>query len=305
MSATLDAHDLARQLGAERDAVEIALTRILARSVDADAVAEVVRYALLGGGKRLRPILCVAAFHAAGGHAANADDLYEAAASLELIHTYSLVHDDLPCMDDDDLRRGRATAHRVFGNTAAILAGVALIPLACRILHDSAIRLECGRERAARAVRELCSGAGATGMVGGQVLDVEAEGRTLALDELRRLHRLKTGALFAASLRIGGALAGASEVVLGVLGDFGTRLGLAFQIADDVLDVTVDASVLGKTPGKDAQAAKATFPAQLGVDGARTAARQEAAAAIGVLRDGQLKSPLLEALTGFAVHRDR
>jgi geranylgeranyl pyrophosphate synthase len=289
----------------ERAAVEAALARVAAGISSADPVGTAVRYALAGGGKRLRPILCVAAFRAAAGRAARENDLYDAAAALELIHTYSLVHDDLPCMDDDDLRRGRPTTHRRFGTAAAMLAGFALVPLACRVLYDAARALGLEPPCAAAVVRELCHAAGAGGLVGGQVRDLEAEGGTPPLEELRRIHSLKTAALFSGSLRTGAALAGADAEVRDLLGRFGVRLGLAFQITDDVLDVTMDAAALGKTPGKDRNAAKATFAALLGVDRARETARAEAAAAVAVLRDGRLESPLLEQLAGFAVDRDR
>jgi geranylgeranyl pyrophosphate synthase len=295
----------ARLLQRERTAVEAALARIAGSIPDADPVGAAVRYALAGGGKRLRPILCVAAFRAAGGAAATESDLYDAAASLELIHTYSLVHDDLPCMDDDDLRRGRATTHRQFGTAVAMLAGFALVPLACRLLYDAARALGRDDAGAAAAVRELCRAAGAAGLVGGQVLDLEAEGDTPPLPALRRIHCLKTAALFSGSLRIGAVLARADAGVRDALDQFGVRLGLAFQITDDVLDVTMDAGALGKTPGKDAHAAKATFASLLGVNRARETARDETAAALAALRAARLESPLLEAVAGFAVDRDR
>src|SRR5688572_1868669 len=165
----------------ERAAVEAALARVAAAFTADDPISAAIRYALAGGGKRLRPILCVAAFRAADGHARDIRHLYDAAAALELIHTYSLVHDDLPCMDNDDLRRGRATTHRRFGTGPALLAGFALIPLACRVLHDAARALGLEPGCAGAAVCELCRAAGATGLVGGQVLDLEAEGATPAL----------------------------------------------------------------------------------------------------------------------------
>jgi geranylgeranyl pyrophosphate synthase len=289
----------------ERAAVEAALARVAAAFTDDNPVSAAIRYALAGGGKRLRPILCVAAFRAAGGQAHDELHLYDAAAALELIHTYSLVHDDLPCMDDDDLRRGRATTHRRFGTGAAMLAGFALIPFACRVLYDAARALGLEAPCAGLAVRELCRAAGATGLVAGQVLDLEAEGATPSLAELRRIHTLKTGSLFAGSLRVGAVLARAQPAIADVLGEFGTRLGVAFQITDDVLDVTMDAAALGKTPGKDAETAKATFASVLGIDGARAAARAEAAAALDGLRAARLETPLLEALARFAVDRDR
>jgi farnesyl diphosphate synthase len=289
----------------QRAAVETALARIAAACTDENPVSAAIHYALAGGGKRLRPILCIAGFRAAGGHTDREDAVYDAAAAFELIHTYSLVHDDLPCMDNDDLRRGRATTHRRFGTGAAMLAGFALVPLACRVLFDAARALGLGATCAAAAVRELCCAAGATGLVGGQALDLDVEGGTPTLADLRRIHTLKTGSLFGGALRVGAVLACASPEVTDALGQFGSRLGLAFQITDDVLDVTMDAAALGKTPGKDADAAKPTFASVLGVDTARAEARAEAAAALAGLRAAGLETPLLAALAGFAVDRDR
>jgi geranylgeranyl pyrophosphate synthase len=303
--ARVNASSYADLLERERAAVEAALARIAAAIPDDDPIGAAISYALCGGGKRLRPILCVAAFHAASGQAAHDEHVYDAAAALELIHTYSLVHDDLPCMDNDDLRRGRATTHRRFGTAAAMLAGFALIPLAFQVLHDAARALGLEPPCAAAAVRELCRAAGGAGLVGGQVLDLEGEGATLPLAELWRIHALKTAALFSGSLRVGAVLANADAAVCEALGRFGVRLGLAFQITDDVLDVTMDVAALGKTPGKDVHAAKATFASLLGVARARETARGEAAAAVAVLRAARLESPLLEALAGFAVDRDR
>jgi geranylgeranyl pyrophosphate synthase len=308
-------HDAA-QPAAWRAAVDAELGAMAADVPGEDDVSAAARYALGAGGKRLRPVLCLAAIHAAElqggvteGDEGAASAVYRlrvrAATAIELVHTYSLVHDDLPCMDDDDLRRGRQTVHRVHGTGAAMLAGFALIPLACRILADAAARLELDPARRAGVVAELCRGAGASGMVGGQQLDLDAETASLALDDLRRIHALKTGALFRASLRIGGILARADASVVDALGRFGDGLGLAFQITDDVLDETSDAAALGKTPGKDRDSGKSTFVSLLGVDAARAAARAEADAAVAALREAGIHSPLLEQLAGFAVGRDR
>jgi geranylgeranyl pyrophosphate synthase len=228
-----------------------------------------------------------------------------AAAAIEIVHTYSLVHDDLPCMDNDDLRRGRATAHRVFGTPAAMAAGFALIPLAARTVGAACAQLGLADSATAAAIREMCTGAGAAGMVGGQVLDLDAEGRPLNVTELRRVHVMKTGALFAGAARMGAVLAGADNSQLDALGRYGSSLGLAFQIRDDVLDVTRDATALGKTPGKDVQAAKATFAALLGVDAATAAAQGEAAEAVGALTRAGIDSPLLADLARFAASRER
>jgi geranylgeranyl pyrophosphate synthase len=291
-----------------REATDAALAAIAAETGGADTVTAAVRYAIDGGGKRLRPALCLAAMAAIRPGAAPESDPHavRAAAAVELIHTYSLVHDDLPCMDDDALRRGRATVHRAFDTSAAMLAGLALLPLAARTLADAvrALRLEPAVRAAAQ--RELFAAAGAGGMVGGQVLDLEAEGTpTPAVAELRRIHAMKTGALFSCALRIGGMLGGAAEPQLAALGRFGSRLGLAFQIADDVLDVTREAGTLGKTPGKDRDALKSTYISLLGVAGAGHAARAEAAAAIAALDAAGIRAPVLAELARFAAERDR
>lgn len=298
--------DLDRYLADERAAFEAARRRLVDLLL-ADApvdVAEPIRYALDAGGKRLRPVLCVAAFRAAGG-APDADGIYDVACALELIHTYSLVHDDLPCMDDDDLRRGRPTTHRVFGVERAVVAGAALIPLACRAAVIGGERLGLETEERLGLVMELCRAAGAGGMVGGQHLDLEAEGRAPTLDALEAIHHRKTGALLAASLRLGGLAARADEGVLDALGAYGRSIGLAFQIADDVLDVTASTEVLGKTAGRDAVLAKATYPALLGLDGARARARAEVHAAVAALRAAGVASTELEALARYTVERER
>lgn len=302
MTAVLDAYRLG---------VDSALAEIAQQVDGSDDVTGAVRYALEGGGKRLRPVLCLAAMHAvraARGEEARptpAPAACRAAAAIELVHTYSLVHDDLPCMDDDALRRGRATVHRVYDSRTAMLSGLALVPLACRTLDRAASDMGADRSTRRYAVRTLCEGAGAAGMVGGQVLDLEAEGRPAAMDALRRIHAMKTGALFTAALRVGGVLAGAADDVLAALGDYGAQLGLAFQITDDVLDVTMAANALGKTPGKDRDAMKVTFVSLLGVDAARAAAAAEAEAALACLADADVASPELAALARLAVDRDR
>jgi geranylgeranyl pyrophosphate synthase len=312
----LDSAALHERMQAWRSAVDVELAAVAGAIPEAGPVAAAMRYALDAGGKRLRPILCLAAAEAVAPAAGRADEptpagdatggaRVRAACAIEMVHTYSLVHDDLPCMDNDDLRRGRPTTHRVFGTEAAMLAGFALIPLACRVLSDAAGTLGLPADDRMNAVRELCRAAGAAGMVGGQVLDLEAEGRPVDAAQLARIHAMKTGALFRASLRIGGVLGGADAAAMRALDGYGERLGLAFQITDDVLDVTTDAAVLGKTPGKDMDARKVTFVSLHGVAGARAIATEHAGAAAACLRENGLRSPLLEALAGFAVDRDR
>ncbi len=293
-------------LAAEAERVERALAEVLdAQLADWPApLADPVRYAAVGGGKRFRPILCVAAFRAVSGDEPGAA-VYRIACALELIHAYSLVHDDLPCMDDSELRRGRPTAHRVHGAAAAAVAGAAMIPLACRVLDAGAAELGLSDEERAEALRELCVAAGAAGLVGGQWLDLDAEGRDVTLPDLERVHRAKTGALLAAASALGGRAARAGQAVIDALASYGRSLGLAFQIADDLLDVTARAADLGKPAGRDEVLGKATFPALLGIDAARARATAEADAAIATLRGAGIRSPELEALARFAVDRAR
>jgi geranylgeranyl diphosphate synthase type II len=242
-----------------------------------------MRYSLLGGGKRLRPVLVLTAGEACGRAASQ---LLPVACAIEMIHTYSLIHDDLPCMDDDDLRRGRPTSHKVFGEAMAVLAGDALLTHAFLTLSEAPV------PSSARAalVRVIASAAGpARGMVGGQVEDLEGEGRSLSLAQVESIHRAKTAALIRASVVAGGIAAEAPAHVLRALGDFGERIGLAFQIVDDLLDLTQTSEQLGKTAGKDVAAHKSTFPALLGVEESRRRATlllTEAIASLEPLGDG-------------------
>ena len=266
---------------------------------------EVVRYSLLGEGKRLRPTLVFAAHDAlrGGGDGSSAAGVAELAAAVEVVHAYSLVHDDLPCMDDDDLRRGRPTAHRAFDVPRATRAGYEMVALAARVLERglATLQLPDGRARAIRL--ELFRAAGAGGMIGGQALDLEAEARALPIDALTEVHRRKTGALIAASCVIGALAAESVENQIEGLRAYGEAIGLAFQIADDVLDATATSDQLGKTAGKDAAHAKATFVTLLGVGAARAEAERLAAKAVDHLRDAGLVSPILVELAHYIVTR--
>ena len=235
------------------------------RRGEAMRLGEAVRYSLEAGGKRVRPVLCLLACEAVGGTAAQA---LPGALALEYIHTYSLIHDDLPAMDDDDLRRGRPTNHKVFGEGHAILAGDALLTEAFGLLAAA----DLDPVKRAEALALLAEGAGWRGMAGGQALDLEGE--TLAaydLDHLRLIHRLKTGALLRASVEIGAVLGGAAPEERSALRAYGEAIGLAFQIQDDILDATATEADLGKRAGKDARRGKITYPSLLGLDGARKA----------------------------------
>ncbi len=305
------AFDLGGFLAAEVPRVDAALNRALdAAPVAAldETVAAAVAHGVRSGGKRLRPILCVEAWRAAGGTAHGmADDdprAYDLAASLELIHAYSLMHDDLPCMDDADLRRGQPTTWRVHGSSATVQGGVALIPLAARQAWTAARALGCSEDQAREVCRTLLRAAGSEGMVGGQGLDLLGEDRTLESHELDELHAHKTGALLTASLVMGARAAGASPPVRDALEAYGRRIGLAFQIADDVLDATATAEALGKTPS-DADLGKSTYVALHGLAAARARGEEEVAAALAALDDARIPSPALRALGRYVVRRER
>ncbi len=290
-------------LARERAHVDAALADV-ARAL-ADAVAPPLReplaYALATPGKRLRPVLCAAAWRACAGEPD--ERVYRLACAVEIVHTYSLVHDDLPCMDDDALRRGRPTVHVVFGVPRATLVGAALVPAALAVLSGAAAALGLPAERRGRLVAELCRASGAEGMVGGQAMDLAAEEVPTDAAGLESIHRRKTGALLAAALRIGALAAGAGEATLAALTVYGEDLGLAFQIVDDVLDVTAGSEALGKTAGKDVSVGKATYPALYGVAGARALAAARVDEAVAALHGAGIRSPELEALAGFVLER--
>ena len=261
-------------------------------------VVEAMRYSALDGGKRLRPFLAVASADMFGVARARA---LRTAAAVEMVHCYSLVHDDLPAMDDDDLRRGRPTVHRKFDEATAILAGDALLTEAFAVLADPATHPD-GAVRAT-LVAELARGSGAAGMVGGQMIDLRAS--SLALDEagLARLQNLKTGCLIACACRSGAVLGGAEPAAVDSLGAYGFAMGLAFQIADDVMDVEGSAAETGKATGKDAAAGKATFVSRLGLEGAKRHAQDLADQAIGHLAPWRAKAGLLAQAARFAATR--
>ncbi|HET7296291.1 MAG TPA: polyprenyl synthetase family protein [Gemmatimonadales bacterium] len=263
-------------------------------------LAAAIRYSLLSAGKRLRPALVFASADAVGGAGAGVGEL---AAAVEVVHAYSLVHDDLPCMDNDDLRRGRPTTHRAFDVPTATVAGFQMVALGARVLDAglAALALDVARRRA--VALELFRAAGAGGMIGGQALDLAAEGRHLSGADLEELHRRKTGGLIAAACVIGGLAAGAPPAACEALRSYGSDVGLAFQVYDDVLDATATSDQLGKTAGKDAGMAKSTFVHRLGVGAARAEAERLAARAVDRLRDVGLVSPTLAELAQYIVTR--
>jgi geranylgeranyl diphosphate synthase type II len=294
--------DLKAYLQERRDLVNRTLGGYLPRvRGPAFRVVEAMHYSLFAGGKRLRPILCLAGAEAVGGDTL---ETLPVACALEMIHTYSLIHDDLPAMDDDDLRRGQPTCHKKYDEATAILAGDGLLPEAFKIMAEAAPQFP-GREAMLLEVVELiASAAGYMGMVGGQMLDLLAEGRKITLKELETIHRLKTGALLTAAVRAGGLVGGGSRQEVTLLTSFGEKFGLAFQITDDILDVEGDSAEMGKAVGADAKRLKATYPQLLGPDQAKTWVRRLVEAAVADLNPlGERAAPLQELARYLLVRR--
>ena len=278
--------------------VDAELDRLLPpETAPPETIHRAMRYSLFAGGKRIRPILCLEAARTVGGAP---QSVVAAACSLELVHTYSLIHDDLPALDNDDYRRGKLTNHKVFGEAMAILAGDALLTLAFQVLAN----LDLLAERKSRLVAELASAAGTVGgMIGGQVADLEGEGKPPDALLLETIHRAKTGALLRASLRLGAICAGATDTQYEALSCYGEHIGLAFQIVDDILDVEESSEALGKTAGKDAQQHKITFPAVYGLDASRRMAEEQCARAHAVLQPFGPAAAGLEELADLILRR--
>ena len=294
--------DLETLLRDEKAEVERALERACQWLGDElpDELFQPARHAVLSGGKRLRPVMCVVAYRACGGGTGPA--VYDLGAAIELIHAYSLMHDDLPCMDDADLRRGQPTPHTLFGEEATARAGLALIPAASLWALRASNALGANDAVSRRIVSQLNRAAGAGGMVGGQALDLLGEGRSLDSNELDRLHRMKTGALLTASLVIGGIAAGASDTTLAGLESFSRAIGLAFQVTDDILDATEVAADLGKHPS-DGVLDKSTYVSLYGLEEAMKRARVHAEEATEALRGAGVDAPALIALASYVVER--
>jgi geranylgeranyl diphosphate synthase, type II len=291
----LDLVSFKSTFGAHRALVESLLERYLP-SVNAEPrkLHEAMRYSVLAGGKRLRPILALATYEHCGGKISGDDlPIHRAMAGLEMVHTYSLIHDDLPCMDDDDLRRGIPTCHKKFGEATAVLAGDALHVVAFQLMAQTGM---------VQAVEELAEAVGTSGMIGGQVADVEAEGKNITEREIVYIHQRKTGALIRCSVRIGALLAGANGAEFTRLSHFGEMIGLAFQIIDDILDVEGDPTLLGKNAGSDSKKQKATYPRVVGMEQARTDANRLIDEAISLVDDGS--GNLLTWLARFIGQRE-
>jgi len=261
---------------------------------------EAMRYSLFAGGKRVRPILAIAAAEALGAKTA---ELLPVAGALELIHTYSLIHDDLPAMDNDDFRRGRATNHKVYGEAVAILAGDGLLNMAFEVLTDPRRLRAVPANRMIAITKEIAAASGVCGMVGGQVVDMESEGREIDFPTLEYIHTHKTGALIRASVRVGALYARAGRGQFAALTRYGELIGLAFQIADDILDITGTQDQIGKDVGSDLRKDKKTFPSFYGLEGSRLRAHEVADKAVLALRGFNRKADPLRELAGYIVNR--
>jgi len=291
--------DLKEYLATRAAEVDAALDAFLPKAKEKPAtIHAAMRYSIFAGGKRLRPILCLAAAEACGG---DLECAMPPACAVEILHTYSLVHDDLPCMDDDDLRRGRPTCHKVYGEGMAVLTGDALLTEAFLILAQTS---PTKRYPTASYVAELALTGGSTKLIGGQVMDLEGEGRKLTKAQLVKIHESKTAALLATSIRLGAMTANATDKQLEALSVFGRALGLAFQVIDDILDVTASTEVLGKTAGKDLAVEKATYPAILGLEKSRKEAAKLTQEAMDALLPFGKKAQRLREIADYLLKRE-
>ena len=292
--------DLTAYLADKKETIEQALNQCLPNTASRPArLHESIRYSVLAPGKRLRPTLVLASAEAVGGDPA---DVMLTACALECIHVFSLIHDDLPCMDNDDYRRGRLTNHKVYGDAIALLAGDALLALAFQLIAENA--KTAPPERILPTLHLVAKASGTWGMVGGQVVDMESQGQEVAIETLQYIHAHKTGALLTASVLSGGMLAGANDQEIEALEAYGKHVGLAFQIADDILDVVGDEALLGKPVGSDEERDKATYPKLFGLDESRRRAFSEVDSAIKSLQGFDAKAEPLRAIARYIVERD-
>jgi geranylgeranyl diphosphate synthase type II len=291
--------ELTAYLARNNERLDRALSNYLASCDGASRLAQAMRYSLMAGGKRLRPHLCLAATAALHG---NIETALPAACALEMIHTYSLIHDDLPAMDDDDLRRGKPTCHVAFDEATAILAGDALLTLAFEVL---AAMPAVFPERCLEVVRIIAAAAGPGGMVQGQMLDMASEGRKLTAEELKHLHALKTGAMIEASLACGAVLAGGSRTQIEALREYGRAIGLAFQVMDDILNVEGDPAVMGKAAGTDRAHHKNSYPGLWGLEKSKEFAQNLIQSAIQAIAEFDAEADALRALAHYVVDRKK
>lgn len=291
--------DLKNYLKSRRERIDGYLEEYLSPGDIPEKLLEAMRYSVFAGGKRVRPVLCIAAYEACGG---TGDQVLALGAALEMIHTYSLIHDDLPAMDNDDFRRGRPTNHRVFGDAMAILAGDALLTQAFDLLSDPVKLNGVDPERKNRIISEVSRGAGSCGMVGGQVLDIISEGKKIDFDQLKNLHRRKTGALIRASVVSGALLAVGPEDQVAALDLYGSCMGLAFQVVDDILDVTQTAEELGKSTS-DVERGKNTYPSIYGLEESKRLADELLQEALDAIRPFGERADALKAIAEYIVTR--
>ncbi len=295
--------DARAYLAARRERVDAHLEQVMDLSSELfGGLVESMRYSLFAGGKRVRPILALAACEAVGG---DIELALPAASALELMHTYTLIHDDLPAMDDDDFRRGRPTNHKVYGEAMALLAGCGLLSIAFEIVARQATEGRIAHERATRAIALLADAIGWRGVIGGQAIDIDSTGKEIDLARVRDICFHKTATLIAASVVVGAVAGGGDEAQIEALDRFGRAIGLAFQVADDILNVEGDAEKLGKGTGTDAGAGKTTFPSVMGLDGAKTYARELLDEANAALAPFGPRADALRAIADYIVTRDR
>jgi geranylgeranyl diphosphate synthase, type II len=293
--------DITTYLAKKKELVDKSLEKLVPPAKKfPQAVHEAMRYSLFAGGKRVRPILALAAAESLG---AKTKELLPIAGSLELIHTYSLIHDDLPAMDDDDFRRGRPTCHRVYGEAMAILAGDGLLNMAFEVLSDPRRLKDVAAPRLLAITREISTASGVFGMVGGQVVDIQSEGKEIDFPTLEYIHTHKTGALIRSSVRVGALFAKAGKRQFAALSRYGELVGLAFQIADDILDIIGKQENIGKDVGSDLKKGKKTFPSFYGVEDSRLRAGEVAEHAVAALKDFDRKADPLRELAKYIVTR--
>ncbi|MGB8427633.1 MAG: polyprenyl synthetase family protein [Desulfobacterales bacterium] len=295
--------DLQTYLNSKQRLVNDLLARLLPPA-DGGRIAAALRYCVMAGGKRLRPVLCLAASEAVGGRS---EDALKTAAALEFIHTYSLVHDDLPAMDDDALRRGQPTCHTAFDEATAILAGDALLTLAFRLLAAPEDAAGVAADRRLQIIDVIADAAGYAGMIGGQMADITAEGgeHLIDLSELERVHLMKTGALIAAAVASGAIIGGGAMEQVRQLHQYAQHIGLAFQITDDILNVEGDPALLGKAVGTDREKKKSTYPALLGLEKSKTLAAEKVTAALETLKSFDKMADPLRAIAHYIITRNR
>ncbi len=293
--------DLKAYLTDKTERINQALEAILKTSERPDRLLEAMSYALMAGGKRIRPVLCLAAAETVGG---DPQEAMPAACALEMIHTYSLIHDDLPAMDDDDLRRGQPTCHKAFDEATAILAGDALLTLAFQTLSSMATTHPQQAAKWLRVIQLISQAAGYCGMIQGQMFDIRSEGCRLSLVELKSIHRMKTGALIEASVCCGAELAGTNSTRIQVLKNYAENIGLAFQVTDDILNVEGDPEIMGKAVGTDQRRQKSTYPSLLGLAESKVFAAQLIENALQALEDFDHKAEPLRAIARYVLARN-